>query len=108
MTWEAPSNWHRFVVIDAHTGGEPLRVIVEGFPPSAGATMLEKRRDARDRFDGLRGTLMWEPRGHADMYGCLLTEPVTTDGDSGVAFYAQPGIQHDVRSRCYRSGQSCP
>ena len=48
MNWEPPSNWHRFVVIDAHTGGEPLRVIVQGFPPPAGATMLEKRRDTRD------------------------------------------------------------
>ena len=92
MNWEPPSNWHRFFVIDVHTGGEPLRVIVQGFPPPAGATMLEKRRDARDRFDGLRRTLMWEPRGHADMYGCLLTEPVTPDGDAGVLFMHNQGF----------------
>ena len=92
MNWDPPSNWHRFVVIDAHTGGEPLRVIVQGFPSPAGATMLEKRRDARDRFDGLRRTLMWEPRGHADMYGCLLTEPVTPDGDAGVLFMHNQGF----------------
>ncbi|MSP48506.1 MAG: proline racemase [Alphaproteobacteria bacterium] len=59
-----------------HTGGEPVRIIVSGYPALAGATLLEKRRDARDRHDHLRRRLMHEPRGHFDMYGAL---PVAAD-----------------------------
>ncbi|HRW46842.1 MAG TPA: proline racemase family protein [Caldilinea sp.] len=78
--------------MDAHTGGEPLRVITAGFPPLAGDTILAKRRAAREQFDHLRRALMWEPRGHADMYGALLTEPVTPDGDLGVLFLHNEGF----------------
>jgi trans-L-3-hydroxyproline dehydratase len=53
--------------------------------------MLAKRRHARERLDDVRRTLMWEPRGHADMYGCVLTEPVTGDGDAGVLFLHNEG-----------------
>ena len=45
--------------------------------------MLEKRRYAREHLDHLRRALMLEPRGHADMYGCVLTAPVNDDGDVG-------------------------
>ncbi len=90
-TWNPPGHWQRVTAIDAHTAGEPLRVILEGFPEPPGRTMLEKRRHARERFDALRRTLMWEPRGHADMYGCLLTSPVTPDGDVGVLFLHNEG-----------------
>jgi trans-L-3-hydroxyproline dehydratase len=72
--------------VESHTGGEPLRVVVDGFPPIKGETMIEKRRFVRDHHDNLRRALMWEPRGHADMYGALLTSPVTPDGDIGVLF----------------------
>jgi trans-L-3-hydroxyproline dehydratase len=82
----------RIRTIDAHTAGEPLRVIVGGFPDLPGPTMLEKRRHAREHHDDLRKALMWEPRGHADMYGCLLTEPVTDDGDVGVLFMHNEGF----------------
>lgn len=57
-----------------------------------GATILAKRRAAREQFDHLRRALMWEPRGHADMYGALLTEPVTPDGDLGVLFLHNEGF----------------
>ena len=53
--------------------------------------MLDKRRYAREHPDHLRTALMWEPRGHADMYGCLLTEPVTPDGNLGVIFLHNEG-----------------
>lgn len=76
--------------IDAHAEGEPLRVILGGFPPLAGATQLERRRAAREQHDRLRTALMWEPRGHADMYGCLLTEP-QPGGDFGVLFLHNEG-----------------
>jgi len=90
--WKPPADWKRVVTIDAHTAGEPLRVVTEGFPDVPGATMIEKRSYARANLDRLRRTLMWEPRGHADMYGCILTPPVTPDGDVGVLFMHNEGF----------------
>ena len=78
--------------IDAHAAGEPLRVVTEGLPEIPGDTMLERRRWARAHLDGLRRALMLEPRGHADMYGCLLTPPATADGDAGVLFMHNEGF----------------
>ncbi|MCI0395023.1 MAG: proline racemase family protein [Chloroflexi bacterium] len=92
MTWTPPKDWLRITTIDAHTAGEPLRVITAGFPPLPGDTILAKRRHARVYFDHLRTALMWEPRGHADMYGCLVTEPVTPDGTLGVLFLHNEGF----------------
>lgn len=92
LDWKAPAHWQRFVTIDLHTAGEPLRMIIDGFPDVPGSTMLEKRRYARTHFDHLRRALMWEPRGHADMYGCILTPPVTEDGDVGVLFMHNEGF----------------
>ena len=62
-----------------------------GLDPIPGSTILEKRRFARERLDGLRRGLMFEPRGHADMYGAIPTEPVTPDGDAGVLFMHNEG-----------------
>lgn len=90
--WEPPSRWVRFRSVDAHAAGEPLRIVVEGFPDPPGGTMLAKRRHAAEHLDGLRRVLMWEPRGHADMYGCVVTEPVTPDGDMGVLFLHNAGF----------------
>jgi proline racemase len=92
MRFEPPGNWTLLRTIDAHTAGEPLRVVVDGFPPPPGETMLAKRRHAQQFCDDLRRALMLEPRGHADMYGCLLTEPVTEDGDVGVLFMHNEGF----------------
>ena len=80
-----------FRTIDAHTGGEPLRLIVDGWPEPQGRTMLEKRAFARAKQDHLRRVLMFEPRGHADMYGALLTTPERTDSDTGVLFMHNEG-----------------
>ncbi len=90
--WQAPAHWQRVRTIDAHAAGEPLRVICSGFPLPAGATILERREQARRQHDPLRRSLMWEPRGHADMYGCLLTPPATPDGDLGVLFLHNEGF----------------
>lgn len=57
--------------IEMHTGGEPVRLVLEGFPEPHGATVLEKRGDASARLDIHRQRLMLEPRGHAEMYGAL-------------------------------------
>jgi len=86
QTWEPPPDWLRITTIDAHTAGEPLRIFTGGFPPIPGTTILAKRRYVRKHFDHLRQALLWEPRGHADMYGCLPTEPTTEDGTLGVLF----------------------
>lgn len=89
--WRAPSAWHRVECIEAHTGGEPLRVIVSGWPSLVGKTILEKRKECKQLYDNLRTALMWEPRGHADMYGCVITEPVTANADFGVLFLHNEG-----------------
>jgi trans-L-3-hydroxyproline dehydratase len=64
-----------------HTGGEPLRVFVSGLPPLEGNTVLAKRRYFRDQYDYIRTGTMWEPRGHADMYGAVLTPAADADFD---------------------------
>lgn len=82
----------RFQTIDAHTAGEPLRLITEGWPEPRGRTILEKRAWARQHQDHLRRALMFEPRGHLDMYGALLTEPERPDSDAGVLFMHNEGF----------------
>jgi len=77
--------------IDSHTGGEPFRVITSGYPEIEGETILEKRRFAREHYDRIRKALMWEPRGHADMYGCIVTSPVSEGADLGVLFTHNEG-----------------
>jgi proline racemase len=77
--------------IDAHTAGEPLRLIVDGFPHVQGRSMLEKREWLRENVDHLRRAVMLEPRGHADMYGALLTEPERPGSDAGVLFMHNEG-----------------
>lgn len=86
-----PGDFLRISTIDAHAAGEPLRVVRSGVPTIPGNTILEKRRFARDNLDHVRRLLMFEPRGHADMYGAILTEPVTPDGDLGVLFMHNEG-----------------
>jgi proline racemase len=80
-SWQPPEHWTRITTIDMHTGGEPLRVIIDGLPPIEGRTVLEKRRFFREHYDHLRTGLMWEPRGHADMYGAVLTSSADADFD---------------------------
>jgi proline racemase len=77
--------------IDAHTAGEPLRLIVEGFPAVEGRTILEQREFVRENYDHLRRALMLEPRGHADMYGALLTPPEHPGSHAGVLFMHNEG-----------------
>ena len=79
--WRPPRHWTRITTIDMHTGGEPLRVIIDGLPPIEGRTVLEKRRYFREHYDHLRRGLMWEPRGHADMYGAVITPSADADFD---------------------------
>lgn len=88
--WRPPEHWTRITTIDMHTGGEPLRVIIDGLPHIEGRTVLEKRSYFRDHYDHLRTGLMWEPRGHADMYGAVVT-PAEDDADFDVFFLHNEG-----------------
>jgi proline racemase len=75
--------------VDYHTGGEPFRIVTgqELF----GETILAKRHDAAQRLDHVRRLLVNEPRGHADMYGCFVTEPKDDGADLGVVFFHNAG-----------------
>jgi trans-L-3-hydroxyproline dehydratase len=86
-----PENWQVIRSIDLHTGGEPLRVLTHGLPAIKGNTILEKRRYFRDNLDYIRTGTMFEPRGHADMYGAIITEPVTNNADFGTFFMHNEG-----------------
>ncbi len=89
--WTVPSGWLSIKTIEMHTGGEPLRVIVDGFPDIKGRTVLACRNYVKNNYDHLRKTLMHEPRGHADMYGCLLLPPNDEEGDFGILFLHNEG-----------------
>jgi proline racemase len=77
--------------VEMHTGGEPTRIVVGGWPRFSGKTLLDKRREARERFDHLRRGLMLEPRGHDGMYGALLVEPDHPEADLAVLFMHNEG-----------------
>lgn len=89
--WLPPEGWQEIKTIDLHTCGEPLRVITSGIDMLPGDTILEKRRFFRNNLDDIRTGLMWEPRGHADMYGAVITDPVSEDADFGTFFLHNEG-----------------
>ena len=84
-------DWLQIKTIDMHTGGEPLRVIVDGFPELKGKSVLDYRRYCKENYDHLRTALLFEPRGHADMYGCILLPPNDEEGDFGIIFLHNEG-----------------
>ena len=77
--------------VDYHTAGEPFRIVTAGAAALRGDTILAKRRDAAERLDEVRRLLVNEPRGHADMYGCFVTEPEDDGADLGVVFFHNAG-----------------
>ncbi len=91
LNWRAPASWVKVSTMDMHTGGEPLRILLEGYPEIRGNTILEKRKFFRDQLDPIRKGIMWEPRGHADMYGAVITEPCSKDSDFGTFFLHNEG-----------------
>ncbi len=82
---------HNFFCVDAHTCGNPVRVVVGGAPALQGATMSAYRQDFLDRFDWVRRALMFEPRGHDMMSGSVLYRPLREDCDLGVVFIETSG-----------------
>jgi proline racemase len=87
--WRPAAGCTRIGAVDMHTGGEPLRILTSGLPPIPGDTVLEKRRYFRDHFDHIRTGTLWEPRGHADMYGAVVTP--SRDSDFDVFFLHNEG-----------------
>jgi proline racemase/trans-L-3-hydroxyproline dehydratase len=77
--------------VDYHTAGEPFRIVTAGVEPLPGTAILDKRRWAGERLDDVRRLLVNEPRGHADMYGCFVTEPEDSGADLGVVFFHNAG-----------------
>ena len=57
--------------VDLHTAGEPVRIVTKGYPELRGASILDKRREAKEKYDTLRRAMNFEPRGHAGMYGVI-------------------------------------
>jgi len=90
-SWSPPSDWLKITTLDTHTAGEPLRIITSGIPELRGETMLAKRKYMMNNYDDFRKILMWEPRGHANMYGCIITEPVSSEADFGIIFIHNDG-----------------
>lgn len=76
---------------DYHTAGEPFRIITSDHITLEGRGILDKRAHAREHLDSVRQLLINEPRGHADMYGCFVTEPEDPGADLGVVFFHNDG-----------------
>ena len=93
---------HTFFCIDGHTCGNPVRLVAGGGPLLAGTGMSEKRQDFLARFDWVRTSLMFEPRGHDVMSGSILYPPTTADGDIGRAVHRGLGLPADVRAWDHR------
>jgi len=87
----SPSREIRLETVEMHTGGEPVRLVVAGYPPVPGATLLAKRRHAREHLDHLRRLLIFEPRGHYDMYGAIPVEPDHPEAHLAVLFIHNEG-----------------
>ena len=91
LNWNPSGKGPIVNTIDLHTGGEPFRIVLDGMPPVLGDSMLERREYAKTHLDHYRKALMLEPRGHADMYGCILTPPVRKGSSLGVLFIHNAG-----------------
>ena len=74
-------------VVDSHTEGEPTRIVMSGIPFLHGNTMAEKRDHFKKEFDYLRKLICWEPRGHKDMFGAILTPPAHSKAQIGAFFF---------------------
>jgi proline racemase len=81
-----PGVIERVMTIDAHVGGQPLRLVIDGLPHASGRTMADKGVWLRKRADRVRRALIFEPRGHADMIGAVLTEAVSPKAHAGILF----------------------
>ncbi len=80
-----------FTCIDAHTCGNPVRVVAEGGPELIGKNMSEKRQHFLKEYDWIRKGLMFEPRGHDMMSGSIFYPPSNPENDFGILFIETSG-----------------
>ena len=73
-------------VIETHTAGEAARLVTAGIPKVPGKNMAEKKQYFIDHLDHIRKSVMWEPRGHQDMFGAFVLPPTTEEADFGLIF----------------------
>jgi 4-hydroxyproline epimerase len=88
---QVPSGRHIFSCIDGHTCGNPVRLVIGGAPFLQGATMSARRQDFVARFDWVRRSLMFEPRGHDAMSGSILYPPLREDCDVAILYIETTG-----------------
>ena len=81
----------RIRVLDSHTGGEPTRLVLDGFPDLGRGSMAERRQLLAERFDAWRAASVLEPRGSDVLVGALLCEPVDPAACAGVIFFNNSG-----------------
>lgn len=83
---------HKLIhVIDSHTGGEPTRVVIHGFPDLGNGTMAERLEIFKSQFDHYRSAIVNEPRGNDAIVGALLCDPVDSTATAGVIFFNNVG-----------------
>jgi 4-hydroxyproline epimerase len=81
----------RIRILDSHTGGEPTRLVLAGFPDLGTGSMAERRQILAERHDEWRAATVLEPRGSDVLVGALLCEPVDPDACAGVIFFNNSG-----------------
>ena len=81
----------RIQIIDSHTGGEPTRLVIDGFPDLGTGSMAERRALLAERFDAYRAATVLEPRGSDVLVGALLCAPVDPTACAGVIFFNNSG-----------------
>ena len=82
---------HIISTIDTHTAGEPTRIVLNGLPPIKGETMVERKQFIKNNLDFYRTALIYEPRGHKDMFGAILVPPISKEADFGIIFMDHGG-----------------
>ncbi|XP_076099561.1 trans-L-3-hydroxyproline dehydratase-like [Mytilus galloprovincialis] len=80
-----------YVTTEMHTGGEPFRIVEKGYPEIPGDKILDKINYLKKEYDHPRKLIMWEPRGHFDMFGAILVPPNLPEADIGVIFINNEG-----------------
>ena len=81
----------RIRVIDSHTGGEPTRLVIDGFPDLGQGSMAERKQLLAEQYDAWRAACVLEPRGSDVLVGALLCSPVDPDACAGVIFFNNTG-----------------
>jgi proline racemase len=77
---------NQITTLDAHAGGEPIRLVIDGMPPIPGQTINDKRLYISENLDHVRLLTTQEPRGHRDMFAAIITDPVSDEGHFGIVF----------------------